>query len=75
MRIDSGIILMHKKLLTFLLHMKRLIKQMVCNHPVATGRLHLKIVNCIKKKKIVCLEIMLCHWSKSMHKRGFLMIE
>ena len=40
---DTDYIFMQEKLPTFRLHMKKSIKQIVCNHPVATGRLYNKV--------------------------------
>ena len=37
LRNDSDYILMLEILLTFVLHMQNLLRQMFCSHPVATG--------------------------------------
>ena len=43
---DADYIFMHENFSTFLLHIKKLIAQIVFSHPVATGRLFALCVVC-----------------------------
>ena len=46
---DSDYIFMQEKLFIVLLHMKKLKRQIVCNHPVATGHLCCKL-QCVSEQ-------------------------
>ena len=56
---------MQEELFPFLLHMKKLIKQIVCNHPDATGHLFIMIVVEVKTlRPSLCKTVfsgMVCH--------------